>query len=96
MVGLQGGTVINSLALARRALGIMFACDKMHFQRLIFPWTDVSLGNCSYLDTCRHMKACRYVHYQLDEVPDRPPGWEGAAPAKAARPAVPAYLAVRL
>lgn len=46
------------------------ACDKLHFKRLIFSWTDPSLGNCSYLDTCRHMKGCKYIHYELDdEVP---------------------------
>ena len=44
-----------------------FACDKLHFKRLIFPWTDPSLGNCSYLDTCRHMKGCKYIHYELDD-----------------------------
>ena len=63
----------------------------MHFQRIIFPWTDRSLGNCSYLDTCRHTRTCKYVHYQLDEEPDVP---EDQAPAKL-RPNVPAYLAVR-
>ena len=37
----------------------------LHFRRLVFPWTDASMGNCSYLDTCRHMKTCRFVR----------PGW---------------------
>ena len=44
-----------------------FACERMHFRRLIFPWTDPSLGNCSYLDTCRHMKGCKHIHYELDD-----------------------------
>ena len=43
------------------------ACDKLHFRRLIFAWTDPGLGNCSYLDTCRHMKGCKYIHYELDD-----------------------------
>ena len=79
-----------------RARGVPFACDRLHFQRLIFPWTDLSLGNCSYLDTCRHMKSCRYVHYQLDDgpSPSAPPG--AAAPPKPTKQAVPKYLEVSL
>jgi mRNA m6A methyltransferase catalytic subunit len=23
-------------------------------------------GDCSYLDTCKHMKTCKFVHYKLD------------------------------
>ena len=64
----------------------------MHFLRIIFPWTDRSLGNCSYLDTCRHTRTCKYVHYQLDEEPDVPEDPQAAA-AKL-RPNVPKYLAV--
>lgn len=54
-------------AAACRAHQRPFACDKLHFKRLIFPWTDPTLGNCSYLDTCRHMKGCKYIHYELDD-----------------------------
>lgn len=43
------------------------ACDMLHFRRVIASWTDPSLGNCSYLDTCRHMKTCKYIHYELDD-----------------------------
>lgn len=39
----------------------------LHFRRVIASWTDPSLGNCSYLDTCRHMKTCKYIHYELDD-----------------------------
>ncbi|KAK9834276.1 hypothetical protein WJX81_002740 [Elliptochloris bilobata] len=67
-----------------------FACRHLHFRRLVFPWTDISMGNCSYLDTCRHMKTCRFLHYELDEDGDVPPG---SADAVAKRPSVPAYLA---
>ena len=33
-------------------------CEKIHFNRIIKPHTDLSLGDCSYLDTCRHMDKC--------------------------------------
>ena len=75
-----------------RAHNNMFPCARVHFERLIFPWTDAALGNCSYLDTCRHMKTCRYVHYQLDDQPDcHDPGscWSHAAKPKAAVPKLP-------
>lgn len=76
-----------------RARVVPFACDRLHFLRLVFPWTDVSLGNCSYLDTCRHMKTCRYVHYQLDDSEQAPaPG--DLAVGKAPKQAVPKYLEV--
>lgn len=35
----------------------------IHFLPLITNYTDRSLGNCSYLDTCHKLKSCRYVHY---------------------------------
>ncbi|KAL8141558.1 hypothetical protein V2J09_014590 [Rumex salicifolius] len=43
---------------------------KVHFRRIIAPHTDINLGDCSFLDTCRHMKTCKYVHYELDPTPD--------------------------
>ena len=54
-----------------RANGAPVACGRLHFRQLLFPWTDVSLGNCSYLDTCRHMHNCKFVHYELDQVRPR-------------------------
>jgi hypothetical protein len=39
-------------------------CQKIHFRRIIKPHTDVSLGDCSYLDTCRHMATCKFIHYE--------------------------------
>lgn len=30
--------------------------EQVHFRRIIAPHTDVNLGDCSFLDTCRHMK----------------------------------------
>lgn len=41
-------------------------CNRAHFKKLIRPHTDENLGNCSYLDTCRHMDYCKFVHYELD------------------------------
>eukprot|EP00210_Caulerpa_lentillifera_P005492 g5252.t1 len=54
----------------RRRNRSMFACPRLHFRRLIYPWTDISMGNCSYLDTCRNIYTCKYVHYELDPDPD--------------------------
>ncbi|KAG9451043.1 hypothetical protein H6P81_011008 [Aristolochia fimbriata] len=48
------------------------ACEKVHFRRIIAPHTDINLGDCSFLDTCRHMKTCKYVHYELDPTQDVP------------------------
>lgn len=48
----------------------MYACPRLHFRKLIFPWTDEKMGNCSYLDTCRNINTCKYVHYELDPDPD--------------------------
>ena len=42
-------------------------CKNVHFRPIIEPHTDVSLGDCSYLDTCRHMEICKFVHYQIED-----------------------------
>lgn len=42
-------------------------CNNVHFRPIIKPHTDVSLGDCSYLDTCRHMEICKFVHYQIED-----------------------------
>ncbi len=42
-------------------------CHKVHFKPIIGAHTDTALGDCSYLDTCRHMEICRFVHYQIEE-----------------------------
>ena len=42
-------------------------CNKVHFKPIIKPHTDVSQGDCSYLDTCRHMDICKFVHYQIED-----------------------------
>ncbi|QEU59194.1 Ime4 [Kluyveromyces lactis] len=35
----------------------------IHFIPNLKPQTDLSLGDCSYLDTCHKLSTCRYVHY---------------------------------
>lgn len=42
-------------------------CKNVHFRPIIESHTDVSLGDCSYLDTCRHMEICKFVHYQIED-----------------------------
>ncbi|XP_019420740.1 PREDICTED: N6-adenosine-methyltransferase MT-A70-like isoform X3 [Lupinus angustifolius] len=64
----------------RRQSGSFIACDKVHFRRIIAPHTDLNLGDCSFLDTCRHMKTCKYVHYEYDPTPDVPSAVMGAPP----------------
>ncbi|KAL9276007.1 putative N6-adenosine-methyltransferase MT-A70-like [Drosera capensis] len=61
---------------------------KVHFRRIIAPHTDVNLGDCSFLDTCRHMKTCKYVHYELDPMDDVSPmmGTSTLHPSKALKP----------
>ena len=36
-------------------------CDKIHFIRIMRPHTTPNLGDCSYLDGCRHMDTCRLI-----------------------------------
>ncbi|GAB4822881.1 hypothetical protein N2152v2_009927 [Parachlorella kessleri] len=74
----------------RRANHSPFCCPRLHFLRLIFPWTDPALGNCSYLDSCRHMKTCKYIHYELDDRPDVP--HHMAVVAASQQKGVPKYL----
>ncbi len=42
-----------------RANNSHVACPRLHFRRIIRPHTDVSLGNCSYLNTCRNFNRCK-------------------------------------
>lgn len=63
----------------RQKSGSYIACEKVHFRRIIAPHTDINLGDCSFLDTCRHMKTCKYVHYELDPTPDVSPMMMGTA-----------------
>ncbi|GLC36905.1 hypothetical protein PLESTB_000179800 [Pleodorina starrii] len=73
----------------RRVNGAPVACHRLHFRRIVQAHTDVSLGNCSYLDTCRNMRTCKYVHYRPDPELDVP--GMGAEIARL-RASVPKYL----
>lgn len=56
----------DQCAAARSSKQDFTMCLKVHFRRVLLPHTDISLGDCSYLDTCRHMAACKFVHYEID------------------------------
>jgi mRNA (2'-O-methyladenosine-N6-)-methyltransferase len=43
------------------------SCESVHFRPIIKQHTDLNLGDCSYLDTCRHMEICKFVHYAIEE-----------------------------
>ncbi|XP_021767896.1 N6-adenosine-methyltransferase MT-A70-like [Chenopodium quinoa] len=70
----------------RQKSGSYIACEKVHFRRIIAPHTDINLGDCSFLDTCRHMKTCKYVHYELDPTPDVSPMMMGTAALPPSKP----------
>ncbi len=42
-------------------------CTKLHFRRVIETHTDVTLGDCAYLSTCRRTRTCKYIHYEIEE-----------------------------
>ena len=68
----EGGTRLNEFCRFTTKeecakMGKSPACDKIHFQKIIQNHTDVSLGDCSYLDTCHHMATCKYIHYEVDK-----------------------------
>ena len=52
---------------------------KRSILRIIAPHANIDLGSYSFLDTCRHMKNCNYVHYKLDPTLDVPPMIMGIA-----------------
>jgi len=65
----QHGTKIDCMRIRNSPI----SCNLVHFKRIIKPHTDVSLGDCSYLDTCRHMDYCKFIHYAIDEESDKTP-----------------------
>lgn len=50
---------------------IFFQCIQTHIHYIpnLKPQTDMSLGDCSYLDTCHKLNSCRYLHY-LQYIPE--------------------------
>ncbi|KAL0313421.1 UNVERIFIED_CONTAM: N6-adenosine-methyltransferase MT-A70-like [Sesamum radiatum] len=91
----KGGSQVKEYCSAltkedcRRQSGSFIACDKVHFRRIIAAHTDVNLGDCSFLDTCRHMKTCKYVHYELDSTLDVSPMMMGQATLPPPKPLKP-------
>eukprot|EP01006_Ploeotia_vitrea_P026772 TRINITY_DN59719_c0_g1_i1.p1 TRINITY_DN59719_c0_g1~~TRINITY_DN59719_c0_g1_i1.p1 ORF type:complete len:825 (-),score=62.86 TRINITY_DN59719_c0_g1_i1:1614-4088(-) len=61
-------------------------CEKLHFRRFIFEHTDIESGDCSYLDTCRRMAKCKFVHYELLPSAEMRRKHEDAKKALAAKP----------
>ncbi|PWN35447.1 MT-A70-domain-containing protein [Meira miltonrushii] len=49
------------------------ACDDVHFEPIIYPQTDMSLGHCSYLNTCHRTSRCKYLHFNPVRRPNAPP-----------------------
>ncbi|CCD23305.1 mRNA (N6-adenosine)-methyltransferase NDAI_0B02700 [Naumovozyma dairenensis CBS 421] len=43
--------------------------NNIHYVPNLKPQTDLSLGDCSYLDTCHKLNSCRYLHY-LQYIPE--------------------------
>lgn len=43
--------------------------SKIHYVPNLKPQTDLTLGDCSYLDTCHKLGSCRYLHY-LQYIPE--------------------------
>lgn len=50
----------------KRANKVTYACDRLHFKKIIARHTEEQLGDCSFLNTCFHMDSCKYVHYKVD------------------------------
>lgn len=42
-------------------------CEALHFTERLTPLTDISLGDCSYLNTC-HKDGCRFIHYDTPRI----------------------------
>ncbi|CAH7683613.1 m6a methyltransferase [Phakopsora pachyrhizi] len=45
----------------------LLGCTKVHFTPHIQRHTDISLGDCSYLNTCHRMETCRYLHWVVED-----------------------------
>lgn len=44
-------------------------CGKLHFRKIIKPFTDLESGDCSYLNNCFKVN-CKYLHYEVDPQDD--------------------------
>lgn len=59
----NGGDQISKLR--GKVSSTIYQCTlkNVHYLPIITNYTDILLGDCSYLDTCHRMKTCRYLHY---------------------------------
>jgi len=56
--------------ICRQMRGKATSCPRIHYNKIVKNHTILALGDCSYLDGCRHMSSCRYVHYEIDKTVD--------------------------
>ncbi|XP_037945375.1 N6-adenosine-methyltransferase MT-A70-like protein isoform X2 [Teleopsis dalmanni] len=63
-------TEIETQAETEESIDTTDKCTKLHFKKIIQSHTDESLGDCSFLNTCFHMATCKYVHYEVDTIPN--------------------------
>ncbi|XP_036342182.1 N6-adenosine-methyltransferase MT-A70-like protein [Rhagoletis pomonella] len=61
---------VDSEQSSDELLETLDTCTKLHFKKIIQSHTDESLGDCSFLNTCFHMATCKYVHYEVDTIPN--------------------------
>ena len=54
-------------------------CSRLHFEPVIYPQTDLSLGHCSYLNTCHRLSTCKYMHFRIAQ-DDLTPDFKSSAP----------------
>eukprot|EP00118_Oscarella_pearsei_P007659 m.38116 g.38116 ORF g.38116 m.38116 type:complete len:550 (+) comp32526_c0_seq6:2350-3999(+) len=73
----QGGTQVREFCTfgtkdeCMKQQGSRKACVKVHFRKIIGMHTDITLGDCSFLNTCFHMETCKYIHYAIDMSDER-------------------------
>ncbi|XP_054737442.1 N6-adenosine-methyltransferase MT-A70-like protein [Anastrepha obliqua] len=60
----------DSQQSSEESIETLDTCTKLHFKKIIQSHTDESLGDCSFLNTCFHMATCKYVHYEVDTIPN--------------------------
>ncbi|KDN47746.1 MT-A70-domain-containing protein [Tilletiaria anomala UBC 951] len=57
------------------------SCRKLHFEPVLYPQTNPSLGHCSYLNTCHRLTSCKYFHFRIAQDGQTPPfEWQAPYP----------------
>lgn len=64
---------VQDCARSRRNAESGRSCDAVHFEVVMHPQTDPSLGHCSYLNTCHRTNKCKYLHFKPIRHPQAPP-----------------------